>query len=64
LLIQNKDSTDSRSRGASNISNRGGRGGADRYGRGGPGRSAYFNSNGMRMLQFNLLQLIIYLVCN
>ncbi|KAI5571063.1 hypothetical protein BDE02_11G068800 [Populus trichocarpa] len=43
---ENKDSTDFRSRGASNISNRGGRGGADRYGRGGPGRSAYFNSNG------------------
>ncbi|KAJ6377471.1 hypothetical protein OIU76_026443 [Salix suchowensis] len=42
---ENKDSTDSRSRGGSNNSNRGGRGGADRYGRGGPGRSTYFNSN-------------------
>ncbi|KAL5839173.1 hypothetical protein ACOSQ4_011781 [Xanthoceras sorbifolium] len=39
----NKDSTESRSRGASNTSNRGGRGGADRYaGRGG---SFQFGSN-------------------
>ncbi|XP_034932445.1 uncharacterized protein [Populus alba] len=41
----NKDSTDSRPRGANNMSNRGGRGGADRNGRGGPGRPAYFSSN-------------------
>jgi hypothetical protein len=41
------------------MSNRGGRGGADRNGRGGPGRPAYFSCNGMRMLQFNLLELII-----
>ncbi|KAK1556480.1 hypothetical protein Q3G72_005643 [Acer saccharum] len=40
---ENKDSTDFRSRGASNTSNRGGRSGADRYaGRGG---SSHFGSN-------------------
>lgn len=48
LLLQNKDSTDSRFRGASNASNRGGRGGADRYG--GRGGSAQFGSNGKNMI--------------
>lgn len=47
-LLQNKDTTDSRSRGASNTSSRGGRGGTDRYGvRGG---AAYFSPNGMGTL--------------
>ncbi len=44
-MLQNKDTTDSRSRGANNASNRGGKGGADRYvGRGG---SNQFTSTGM-----------------
>ncbi|KAJ4822039.1 hypothetical protein Tsubulata_001621 [Turnera subulata] len=39
---ENKDSTESKSRGANNLTHRGGRGGADRHGRGG---SAQFGSN-------------------
>lgn len=54
-LHQNKDTTDSRSRGANNSSNRGGRGGAERYlGRGG---SNQFSSNGMWLLLCNFVYL-------
>lgn len=44
-LFQNKDTTDSRSRGANNSSSRGGRGGAERYV--GRGSSIQLSSNGM-----------------
>jgi hypothetical protein len=57
LLLQNKDTTDSRSRGANNASNRSGKGGADRYaGRGG---SNQFSSTGMWKSQSSFLYLFV-----
>lgn len=58
-LLQSKDTTDSRSRGASNTSNRGGRGGTDRYGvRSG---AAYFTSNGIAYLHISLVFVLVEL---
>ena len=58
LLLQNKETTDPRSRVTNNTTHRGGRGGAERYGRGG---SSQFISNGMNMLQCDLDYILVFI---